>query len=109
MVVVVAMPTAGRVVVGAGGRDCVACEWRRRERMRMGLPWGQREAGRREIGAGSPRGQEILLPALTLKYIIQCHNNTIVINHSTRVPCTLQHTCTSDFPLVMEVFKGEYG
>ena len=67
MVVVVAMTTAGLVVVGAGGRDCVVCEWRRRGRMRRGLPWVQCEAGRRKIGAESPRGREILLPALTLK------------------------------------------
>ena len=67
MVAVVAMTTADLVVVGTGGRDCVACERRRRRgRMRMGLPWGQREAGRREIGAETLRGQEILLPALTL-------------------------------------------
>ena len=105
MVVVVAMTTADLVVVGAGGQDCVACEWRRRRgRMRMGLPWGQREAGRREIGAGSPRGQEILLPALTLKYMIQRHNWLSIIpldSHGCKhsCTCTLQHTCTSDFLL----------
>jgi hypothetical protein len=69
------MTTAGLVVIGSGGRGCVACERRRRRRKRRReLPWVQRrrrrrtgtEAGRREIGAGSLR-LKILLPALILQ------------------------------------------